>query len=125
MTLLKKIAIPLVSLIALGTSAIAYEVGDRMPDFSKGTFVSETMWFNSDMSKKGKLVEYDLDGDGVPDVAVAYRDCKGYKIVFGFYDFDKLYLDNNPRDKIIDEVIDNNIVGRKVRDDAPPCFQEA
>ncbi len=121
--LIKKLVIPLASLF-IGTSVMASDlkVGDKMPDFSKGKAIKELHWYNPDFSKKGKLVQYDLDNDGISDIVVAQRDCEGYKIVFGVYDYGakKLYLDNKPLDGLIDEIV-SEVEGRNVYDDAPNC----
>ncbi len=103
-------------------AVVDYKIGDDMPKFSDEQKVGERKWYNSDWTKWGMSLDYDLDGDGIPEVSLTYRNCKEKKLFFGLYDLVKeiLYLDKKPYDGKIDQVV-IKVAGRLKENDAPNC----
>ena len=98
-----------------------FKVGDKMPEP-----ISEVMgsseWGSPSGEIFGKFEYHDENLDGVIDMFRVYRQCKGEKIYFGQFDGKKLYLDINPNDSYIDEIVPVEDVGlRQANDDAPDC----
>ena len=120
--LIKKLVIPLVSSITLGTSVMAseYKIGDKMPIFENEVVVHEQAWSKYDGSQYGILKFFDKDNDRQADFFRVYKNCSGKNVLFGYWDGKNLYLDNKPNDGRIDE-IHNTIEGRKASEDTPPC----
>ncbi len=121
MSLLKKLLIPLSSVL-ISTSAFALGVGDKLPDFSNLDPIGMNIWYNEERTIYGNTLHYDLTNNGYPDFSINLRDCDGRMIPFAVYDWDKelLYVDNAPRDTIIDK-INKDAQGSMIHDEASDC----
>lgn len=115
------------SFLFFPTISLGYEVGDKMPDFTKMKILKEGSWYLADADtdsiiKKGKVRLLDENGDLQRDYRVAYIECNGKELQFGFYSFDddNVYLDNvnKPLDGIIDV---KTKPGGLIENDAPDC----
>lgn len=97
-------------------------VGDKMPKFSNENIMGHQPWHNATYSKYGDFIFYKKEASDDEADLIVNLSCNGKKFVFGYYDFgsDILYLDNNPNDGVIDEII-KNLPKRDTGDDAPDC----
>ena len=120
MGLLKKI-LPVASALLISTSAYAIDKGDRLPNFSHLEPIHYPLWSNEEQTIFGDSLHYDLNNDGEQDFTIARRYCKGFKVIFGMYDWknEVLYLDKNGNG-LIDE-INKNIKGTPIHKKAPSC----
>lgn len=118
---MKKILLSLLTTGIIATNVLAYEVGDRMPDFNSMDTIMEGKWFGG--GKRGKWIEVDQDGDGYADYRVVYQYCnkKMQKKPFSFYEIisGMIYLDKN-KDEIIEKKREYG--GERISSDAPNCL---
>ena len=121
---MKKYTVGAGVLAMLAVPVGAAEVGEKMPN-PTGTPTDRYGWGKGD--KNGYVVGY-LDARGEHLYKAAYHRCNRIpmELPFGIMDFKTmtLYLDNDPLDGIVDEVVTEDLEDRSVGMDAPDCGED-
>lgn len=96
-------------------------VGDKMPSLEEYEVTGSDTWVNPDYTRGGPMVLMVKPGEHT--CVVVWNDCDGVTadLPFGIFNprTDTLYLDNNPTDGYIDEVVINPT--GYVYEEAPAC----
>jgi len=107
-------------LFAENPKELELKVGDKMPKLNSQDIIGKSIWHDDIGSKHGYMKYY---RKGKFQMIAAYLNCNGKEILFGIYDseINKVFLDKDPNDGIIDGIIENAERSRFIAYDAPEC----
>ncbi len=108
--------------LALAENVMAYEIGDRVPDFTQMRKVWEVPWYHQPASKKGVMRFYSKNRDNAKDYVVHYLICGNKELLYAFFDNNEniLYTDNDPSDGKIDGKT-RGFKGKNIVNTSPSC----